>query len=246
MDNNKTKILVLVEGAKADVKLMDHLLSVYGINQNHQIVSYNTNIYELYDHMFTDGAPEDVDILQLLKERENDNAKKVLFDEHYSDILLIFDLDPQDPRFSADKIMEMINFFVESSDMGKLYLNYPMVEAFYHMKSIPDEDYNSYIATMEELKSHKYKGRVVNENRNHRFSKFAVNKEECDIVIKQNIDKAWIISELECMTSDLITLYPESSTILSSQLAKLKNDDELFVLCTCVFYILDYNPKLID
>lgn len=54
MDNNKTKILVLVEGAKADVKLMDHLLSVYGINQNHQIVSYNTNIYELYDHMFKD------------------------------------------------------------------------------------------------------------------------------------------------------------------------------------------------
>ena len=38
-------------------------------------------------------------------------------------------------------------YFTESSEMGKLYLNYPMVEAFYHMKSIPDENYTSYLAT---------------------------------------------------------------------------------------------------
>lgn len=45
MDNAKAKILVLVEGAKTDVKLLKHLLSVYGIDQSHQIISYNTNIY---------------------------------------------------------------------------------------------------------------------------------------------------------------------------------------------------------
>jgi len=99
-------------------------------------------------------------------------------DAYYSDILLIFDFDPHDPQFSDYKISEMINFFVESSDMGKLYLNYPMVEAFYHMKSIPDEEYNSYTVSMDELITKKYKQRVNCENRNHDYSKFAVNKAE--------------------------------------------------------------------
>src|SRR5690606_34418543 len=184
-------ILVLVEGAKTDLRLMEHLFHLYGIDDKHQVVSYNTNIYTLYNKMFKDGNPADVDILQLLKENESDPQKKEIFNKRYSDILLIFDLDPHDSQFSEDKIMEMINFFVESSDMGKLYLNYPMVEAFYHMKNIPDPDYNSYTVSMDELRSKTYKQRVNSENRNRDYSKFAVNRMECNIVIQQNIDKAW-------------------------------------------------------
>lgn len=133
MADEKSKILVLVEGKKTDYQLMERLLQVYGIGDSHEIVSYNTNIYVLYNEMFRDGDPASLDILQTLKEHERDPEKKKLFDRWYSDILLIFDLDPQDPAFSAYKILEMASFFVESSDMGKLYLNYPMVEAFYHM-----------------------------------------------------------------------------------------------------------------
>lgn len=130
--NKMSKILVLVEGAKTDLRLMKHLLHIYGIDNNHEVVSYDTNIYVLYQDMFSDGDPSSIDIQQLLKERENDPVKKEIFDAYYSDILLVFDLETQDPRFSEDKILEMTQFFVESSDMGKLYLNYPMVEAFYH------------------------------------------------------------------------------------------------------------------
>ena len=169
MDNAKAKILVLVEGAKTDVKLLKHLLSVYGSDQSHQIISYNTNIYSLYNLMFRNTNPDDVDILQLLKEHETVAERKAVFNERYSDILLIFDLDPQDPQFSSTKITEMMNYFVESSDMGKLYLNYPMVESFYHMKSIPDDDYWSYTATMQELSNHIYKSRVAAENINHDY-----------------------------------------------------------------------------
>ena len=67
MDNAKSKILVLVEGQKTDPKLMKHLLEVYGIDQSHEIVSYNTNIYTLYNEMFQDGDPDSLDILQILK-----------------------------------------------------------------------------------------------------------------------------------------------------------------------------------
>ncbi len=241
MDKVKAKILILVEGPKTDTKLMNHLLEVYGINQSHQIVSYNTNIYALYNQMFRDNDPRDIDLLQLLKEHEKNPEAKKIFDEYYSDILLIFDLDPQDPLYSEDKIKCMMEYFVESSDMGKLYLNYPMVEAFYHMKSIPDADFPLYTATYNELCNGWYKKRVSLENRNHDYTKFAINRSECNTVIHQNIDKACMIVG----SNRTFPFVPESIAILNSQIKKLRLCNEVYVLCTCAFYIADYNPKLL-
>lgn len=243
--NKMSKILILVEGAKTDFRLMEHLLHIYGIDNNHELVSYNTNIYALYQEMFADGDPSSIDLLQLLKGREIDPDKKEIFEARYSDIILIFDLDPQDPQFSEYKIFNMMKFFTESSDMGKLYLNYPMVEAFYHMKSIPDEDYNNYIVSLDELSNRKYKQRVNLENRNHDYSKFAVSREECNKVIQQNIGKAWKISEMVEVYGEVEYLVPESAEVLRKQLSKIRVEKILSVLCTCAFYIVDYNPKFI-
>ncbi len=244
MNEKKGKILVLVEGGKTDYKLMTHLFDVYKISDRHEIVSYDTNIYALYDDMFCDGNPEMIDILQNLKEREKDSNRKELFNDRYSDVLLIFDLDPQDDRFSADKILKMAAFFTESSDMGKLYLNYPMVEAFYHMKTIPDYDYNTYFATKEELSGGNYKTRVNRENRNHDYRKFAVNKSECDIVIRQNIEKAFLM--LNSYNGERNgSIAPDGVDILKAQMKLYESTMCVFVLCTCVFYIVDYNPNLI-
>lgn len=244
--DRSSQILVLVEGTKTDLRLMKHLLHIYGIDQTHEVVPYNTNIYVLYQEMFADGDPSSIDILQLLKERERDPVKKEIFDAYYSDILLVFDLDPQDPQFSEKKILEMMQFFIESSDMGKLYLNYPMVEAFYHMKSIPDKDYNEYVVSLRELSEGTYKQRVNQENRNHDYSKFAVTREECNTVIRQNIHKAWRISEIERLMDSSEKVLPESVEILRKQLLKIEVEKSVSVLCTCAFYIVDYNSKFID
>ena len=47
MAKMKRKILILVEGAKTDVNLMERLLSIYEFDFNYEIVSYCTNIYTL-------------------------------------------------------------------------------------------------------------------------------------------------------------------------------------------------------
>ena len=39
MSDGKSKILVLVEGAKTDVKLMQKLFEVYGISERYEILS---------------------------------------------------------------------------------------------------------------------------------------------------------------------------------------------------------------
>ncbi|OQB12899.1 MAG: hypothetical protein BWY15_02048 [Firmicutes bacterium ADurb.Bin193] len=240
MDKAKAKILILVEGPRTDTRLMEHLFRVYGIDTKYEIVSYNTNIYVLYNEMFYDGKPEDMDVLQVLKEHEPREERKRIFEQEFTDILLIFDLDPQDPLFSEDKISKMTEYFSESTDMGKLYLNYPMVEAFYHMTSIPDPEYNARVATLDELRGHTYKQRVNAENRNHGYSKFAVTHEECNVVIRQNIEKGWhILSE---NPNDIL---PNTDLILNKQLVMLRDYEKIYVLCTCVFFIAEYNPKLL-
>ena len=242
MSESKRKILVLVEGARTDTRLMERLLAIYNIDAKYEIVSYGTNIYTLYSEMFAENDPSKVDLLQLLKERESDPNKKLIFDIAYTDILLIFDLEPHAPDFSPEKIRRMAEYFVESSDMGKLYLNYPMVEAFYHMSSIPDEQYNNRFATLEELQAGTYKMRVNRENRNHDYSKFAADRDECNIVIQQNIDKARSITHEEKVPEYL----PGQANILTAQLALLTEERKVAVLSICPFFIPDYNPALIQ
>ena len=241
MIKGKRKILILVEGSKPDVVLMNRLLSIYHISIKYEIVSYCTNIYTLYHEMFEGNDPSDMDLLQVLKSREPDSTKKILFDDSFSDILLIFDLDPQAPEFTSEKIDRLTNYFVESSDMGKLYINYPMVEAFYHMKSIPDYDFDSYYATLDELRAGKYKTRVNQENRNHDYRKFATTKEECTYVIDQNIHKAWQI--VGNAPGD--NLIPSQAKILCAQIRFIQKDSHVAVLSTCAFFIPEYNPALL-
>jgi len=234
-----SKVLIITEGARTDYRLMERLLTQYNIIDQHSIFPYKTNIYSLYNTMFKDTDPADYDILSHLKSHENDPSKKELLDQRYSDILLIFDLEPHDSNFSNNKILTMAEYFVESTDMGKLFLNYPMVEAFYHMKSIPDPDYYSYTVSIDELTSGTYKSRVNVENRNRDYSKFAINKEENNIVIQQNLEKAYLINGTR-------KPYPNLIELLERQLSKLSAERNIYVLCTCIFYVLDYDSRLLN
>ena len=108
------------------------------------------------------------------------------------------------------------------------------------MGSIPDPKYNDRVATLSELRGHTYKQRVNTENRNHDYTKFAVTREECSIVIGQNIEKGWRI--LNANPDDIL---PDSGFILDRQLDMLSEHEKLYVLCTCVFFIAEYNPRLL-
>lgn len=237
-----TSVLILVEGKKPDKTLMRHLLEVYGISASRNIVSYNTNIYTLYHQISSVDDFESFDLLLLLREREKNEENKAILNQRYSDILLVFDLDPQAPDYAPEKIKFLAGLFTESSDMGKLYINYPMVESFYHMKSIPDPEYDSYKATLQELRNGEFKSRVNRENRNHNYQKFAVDKKECDIVIRQNIEKAQsLVGDDGSRPFEI----PSTQEILETQLSELQSEFQISVLCTCVFYIAEYNPKLL-
>ena len=66
---SRKKILLVVEGAKQEVKLFNALFACYEPDLDYEIVSYGTNIYELYERMFSEGIQDELFLLGVLKER---------------------------------------------------------------------------------------------------------------------------------------------------------------------------------
>lgn len=145
-----SNILVVVEGNVTEPKYLRQfqefhreLFSKKG-NQSTLIIiqSYGTLIYDLYKELNLEGIDsEEFDTIPVLIEilrNKNREVNPILIEnpDSFSDIYLIFDLDAHYYHNRSDrtnqvesKISEMLSFFNESTDKGKLLISYPMIEA---------------------------------------------------------------------------------------------------------------------
>jgi hypothetical protein len=97
---------------------------------------YDAEIYQLYK-VLKEEEP-DFDLVELLKERNKENAE-LLRDytrDSFAYIYLFFDYDAHSTLASDDKIVEMLNFFNNETENGLLYISYPMLEAIRHYKDM--------------------------------------------------------------------------------------------------------------
>lgn len=103
---------------------------------------YGTNIYQLYDliakeygeHWYND----DIDLPLLVSEKIGIEKK---YKDDFKNIFLVFDYERHDPNFSEEKIMNMQKYFADATDAGMLYINYPMIESYQHLRSLDDPEY---------------------------------------------------------------------------------------------------------
>jgi len=232
MSKPKSNILVITEG-KTEKVIMERLFKAFDSDEKFVYHPYGTNLYPLFNILSKERDQDNWDILLLLRSKEKDPEKQKILDLRFAEIIMIFDFDPHDPQYSDEKIAALATYFCDSSEMGKLYINYPMAESFYHMKHIPDDDFDSYTANINELQN--YKARVQNDFQpDHR--KFATTKSEVSIAVRQNINKAWRI-----LNENTYLLPPSQERILQAQ----SKTQEIAVICTCVFYVADYNSTLV-
>ena len=61
----------------------------------------------------------------------------------FSEVYLFFDYDFQNKNLELSEInsqlTEMLDFFSDETDNGKLYINYPMIESIRCTRKLPDE-----------------------------------------------------------------------------------------------------------
>lgn len=137
--------LFIVEGNHEKNKLIALLLKIYPeIDiKLEDIIIYRTNIYQLYELLKKkydeNWFDTDIDLPFIVGEKLNLEA--TLHKDDFMNILLIFDYERHDPFFSEEKIRTLQLYFQDATDVGKLYINYPMVESYQHLVSIPDDSY---------------------------------------------------------------------------------------------------------
>ncbi len=127
------KILVIGEG-KTDIGVIKRMFSAYG--KEVSVVSYKTDIYQLYSLYENQGVDyENIDVQQVFLDNLSSLKQseiKILQDK-YVDVFLVFDFDPQSDQADIAKLKKLLTHFSDSSDMGKLYINYPMMESYQHI-----------------------------------------------------------------------------------------------------------------
>lgn len=232
---NTADILFIVEGKVAEPTLIDKLLYVFNIHEKYTIYSYETSIYELYEELLLD---EDLDVALTLREKERDKRKKKKLSNKFLAIYLIFDFEPHDRKFDIEKIIKLNSFFNDPLEHGLLLINYPMVESFKHISSMPDENFINKCITKTEAR--KYKQLVGSESK---YTNINVFHPSNDIALNIIIHHMLKLNYLNNKILDLPNFKELTDIINSEQFVKNQfnayNNDSLPVVSTIYYFLVD-------
>lgn len=102
----------------------------------------------------------------------------------------------QDPKANNEKLKEMLEYFNDETDKGKLYISYPMVEAFFDINFDQEEYYKNKIFEIDGINYERYKDYKSDKNilknikrNSEKDIKIFLDTNKVDIIFKQNIKK---------------------------------------------------------
>ena len=240
--SNKPKVLIITEGKKTEPKLYRKAFELFPLFNKYEIYSYKANAYDLYGYLqpyWADGSLEASEFLQILQEHEKNEDKKKLLGQNFSDVFLIFDFDPHDHRYDFVKLKRLLTYFNESTECGKLYINYPMVESYKHFFSLEDEGYIDRIVKFDDLTS--YKNIASMESGVGNVGDFT--RDTFRMIVNQNLHKLnWLCTEEKAL--------PKSGTIddlllciADGQNRWITQERYCYVLNTGLFFLPQFSSK---
>ncbi len=238
----ENKVLFIVEGEREEVRFIQRLFETCFKTKGYQIYSYSTNIHVLSQLLYNDYPDFDdggMDIQLALKSKEKDEERRRVLEEKYTDIFMIFDFDPHHKIPHFDTIRRMVKYFNDSTNQGKLFINYPMMESYKHFKRLPDDEFEERIIKAGEIKDYK---EIVDKNSSFRNLDLFTYAEYYSMAVHQLrkcrkiLRGEYVIPEAEeYYTWDLSEVYEK----------ELKNLEEGYVdvLNTCILILVDYSPS---
>lgn len=143
---NKEVILCILEGKKPDMAIFHQLKSTFFKSRDVEFFYIGISIYGFYNRILK--YKDDIgfiDVFPIIKQIIIDQKNEKEFGKfkeflelkknQISEIFLFFDYDGQD-KMNLNKhpntIDEMLKFFNNETEFGKLYINYPMAESYKH------------------------------------------------------------------------------------------------------------------
>ena len=237
-------VLFVVEGSKGEPRFLDNLMRTLRSDADYRVFTYKTNIHKMIEGMMVEGEIDhDLDFLTHLRSVNNNMEDVSILENRFSDIYLFFDMDPHDPKYNPERISKAADYFNDSTDNGKLYLNYPMLESYRHVSSLDDLSYLDTVVRIEDVGT--YKERVHKEGLPDLTQFSRMSREVWLRLIELNLRKTGLIlgkgSEIpshDAYISDFV-----QKEILARQLEIISDKGYLHVLNTSLLCVVDYNPS---
>lgn len=257
------KILIICEG-KTEYNFITQYTNVIK-SDNFEVVTFRQNIIELYniacEYIFDDIKPDN--ILDIIREKATNIKKedKEKLNNKYTDIYLIFDFDLQIQMYNKDqlekkdiydylkKINSIVNFFDNSTTIGQILINYPMMESIYDFKKQNNESYEKKIINidnkLQQIKNYK---RYIGAN-NLKFSESKMLKNDFNHLAAINLKKAnkIVFGIYEKPSIDKFYEDLTQTAIFKKQKSKIMKKDNpfLYVLNTTFFIDVDQFGRIL-
>lgn len=236
-------ILLIVEGAVTEVKIFQKIAKLYQDSGfAFCFFSYKTNIYQLYRNILEYGK-DFVDTIDVLKKTCKTNNDKEILNQKFAYIYLIFDYECQDPSYSNDKILELVDWFDDETDKGLLYLNYPMMESYADHKYFNIYKYfNSYV-NKKYLNGKYYKNLVLKRGYPKEVEDY--NQTDFEKITYLNVKKAYYIltgKKTNFSYKEFRSIFSQFN-ILSTIIALVNDTNKVLILNTSIFFLIDYYGK---
>lgn len=240
MDKN---ILFVVEGDSDEVSFIDRLYKICYKKTEYHFFSYKTNIHILAKKIienYPDFESDETEINQLLLSFETDTRKKELLRRKYTDIFMIFDFEPQHDTPHFDLIRRLVEYFIDSTNQGKLYINYPMMQSYKHFSFLPDSTFQNRKVSISD--TYKYKRIVGDSSRYTDITKYT-HLTFYNLCVHHIRKANYIITGNYSLPSPDEFILWKASTIFDYQLEMKNNKGEIYVLNTCIFILPEYAPR---
>jgi len=143
---NEDIILVVIEGKKTEPKIFNNLKKSQLFDQKKMIkIIWGCEIFQLYKTIIEDEFYSEnnnfIDIFEIIKSKTHTEELLDIKRENISQIFLFFDHEGHSHRTNMTNeeyqnlLLKMLELFSDETENGKLYLSYPMVEAFKNLNN---------------------------------------------------------------------------------------------------------------
>ena len=243
-------ILFVFEGGKAEPLVFDSLAKLFLTDEEVRVVTCKHDLPTLFSRL----KNNDFDLFRSLPFEENgiEIPEDRRMDTMFSQIFLFFDYDFQN-SIGLEKVNEileeMLDYFDDETENGKLYVNYPMIESLKYTKEMPDEEYFKYKVSRTICAEHKFKGLAEGfayaDAKQYRFidlmkTPSAEVKRNWDLLSNQNVQKANYLcngqNEMPTRKDDV-----SQEKIFAAQKEKyVDTDDSVAILNSFPIFLFEY------
>ncbi len=244
---SSAKVLFVLEGEQPEGNIVARLQKAFpeelaDLSSDLVKIVFSSNIYSLYGKLKDDDGF--LDVVEILKERHKEDEELQDLDrESVSQVFLFFDLDihKQPIGESCNQLNELVQFFDNETENGKLFLSYPMAEAI----NICDIENG--------LMSDDRKLFCINKCVNDGFKHFADDlnrdskticrancRENWLIISKANYEKAKWLMHLTSENLFSVLDQMQQVSILQHQQKLIKHDNVVATLSAFPFFLLEY------